>query len=172
MIRYRPIRTMLPPLLLLALLVAPAAVANTIVDSQGQEWKTYATADGPIMRVQIDIRFEGSLVDRFWGTNADTNNADPFIYLFNSPVFGEQVWLVWSRERTGAPEQYDIFQRQVGQDGVENLDIYIPVEWVTGTVTYSDRRPCGGLCPLGHHIVFERETPRDGGGIGQRANGK
>jgi len=158
MTRYRPSRALLP-LVLLALLVMPDAAANTIKDSEDREWKAYTLADGMTRRVRIEITSMAGPENTFWATNSNSN--DPFLYLFHHQTHGDQIWLVWSRERDTNPGQYDIFHRQVFADGA--LGANTPVVRASTNVDYSDVKPSGALCPLGHHIAFQRETPGAGG---------
>lgn len=142
--------------LLLLVLVAPNAAANTIEDSAERTWRSNSVEVDGSKQVRIDITDAAGPMNSFYATSSPGDSIDPFLYCFQ-----DQVWLVWSRERTTIPGTYDIYQRRLYASGA--LGPLVQVTKVAGMVDYSDRKPAAAACPLGHHIAFQRETTTEFG---------
>lgn len=155
---------LLLPLLLLIFLLAPwQASANSIVDDLDRTWRSTSIEVGGAMQVRIDITDAGGQLPPFWATTTG-DNIEAFLFSFSDPILGEEIWMVWSRERISIPGTFDIFQRRLNEDGEPgHLGVLVQVTKADGVVEYSDQKPVAAACPLGHHIGFQRETTTQSG---------
>lgn len=148
---------LLVPLLLLMLMpAAPDIMANSMVDSAARTWRTTSVELNGSKQVRIDITDAAGPVITFYATSSPGNSIDAFLYAFN-----DQVWMVWSRERSTLPGTYDIYQRRLFVNG--DLDPRLQVTRITGDDDYSDHRATAAACPMGHHVAFQRETTTESG---------
>lgn len=149
-------RVLFPLLLLMLFLSAPDVAANTIEDSVERTWRSNSVELDGSKQVRIDITDAAGPLISFYATSSQGDSIDSFLY-----CFGDQVWMVWSRERNTIPGTYDLFHRQLHASG--ELGQRHQVTWMVGSDEYSDHKPTAAACPLGHHIAFQRETTTESG---------
>ncbi len=102
------------PLLLLPLMALwiPGAGANSIEDGDGSLWRASSVQNGANMQVFIEVTLGAEPASSFWATSAPLNSIDPFLL-----TDGTQVWLVWSKERQGIDDTFDIWVNRIYADG-------------------------------------------------------